>query len=70
MKPSFPEHFARNVFARVRRPWQGCALTPLLALLCYFLPASVQAAWNTTAETLQSHPTWIYTPSDPQTQWQ
>jgi poly(hydroxyalkanoate) depolymerase family esterase len=50
MNASFPIHFLRNLVASVIA----------LALLSS-VPA--QAAWNSAAETIEKHPTWIYSPT-------
>jgi poly(hydroxyalkanoate) depolymerase family esterase len=63
MTPSLPVHFLCDIASRFRHALRVRGLPVLLAVLCSFLPISVQASWNNAAETLEGHPTWIYTPS-------
>lgn len=63
MQPSFSLDALRGAVARVLCPSRMCGLPALLAVLVSLAPVPVRAAWNNAAETLDTHPTWIYTPA-------
>lgn len=63
MQPSFSLDALRGAVARVLCPSRMCGLPALLAVLVSLAPVPVRAAWNNAAETLDTHPTWIYIPA-------